>query len=393
MNAPTFFVSSLILFLSLNTDSRAGAPQAQTDMSELFSENNIVSGREQHGLRGPVKTCMETSVIPAWVDAEGTGHPETIYEYTTQFGPDGRLLLTRSGSGDSEWMTQYTYVPSSDRLLSERSGKKGEAAKETKYSYDDNGRLLTVARTGASDDAVVFHYGEHGIKTKVVTSRAEDYRENVAEGGSPLSIADRPPNLRGGGTATTIYDEHGRPVEVQVRDAQGEVVKRAVAVYDSQGRLLEEKQILDSPELMFPPEIRERMREESGLSDEQVRAELRAKLAEFMGGQSGMYSMSYKYDKQGRVIQAHRRIFNRDETIETTYNEQGDKVSEITRGNLTTRQEEASHPGARSYEEVRYSYQYDEHGNWIEQTVSSRSSPEGTFTSSVPATKRVLTYY
>jgi hypothetical protein len=42
--------------------------------------------------------------------------------------------------------------------------------------------------------------------------------------------------------------------------------------------------------------------------------------------------------------------------------------------------------------EVRYGYQYDSFGNWIEQTISSRSSPSEPFTTST-VHHRTITYY
>ena len=86
-----------------------------------------------------------------------------------------------------------------------------------------------------------------------------------------------------------------------------------------------------------------------------------------------------------------RRIFNREEEIETTYNEQGDKASEITR-TISAGGSGDEPPGPPEYSEARYSYQYDDYGNWTEQAVSYRSSPDGTFQSSFE-TRRTLTYY
>jgi hypothetical protein len=64
----------------------------------------------------------------------------------------------------------------------------------------------------------------------VQVSRPADYRPNTGVAGSPFQVADRAPNLPGGGSATTVYDEHDRPAEVQVRDAQGELMSRAVRI-------------------------------------------------------------------------------------------------------------------------------------------------------------------
>jgi hypothetical protein len=88
-------------------------------------------------------------------------------------------------------------------------------------------------------------YDAQGRKTKVESSRAADYRPNVAMGGSPFEALDMAPNLPGGGSATTIYDEHDRATRVEVRDAEGTIVNRAERTYDAQGRIIEEKQILD----------------------------------------------------------------------------------------------------------------------------------------------------
>ena len=165
-----------------------------------------------------------------------------------------------------------------------------------------------------------------------------------------------------------------------MRDASGDVVNRALRTYDAQGHVIEEKQVLENPETMFPSEARAKMLEQSGLSAEQLRQELRTQLTKLMAGRPGPYSVSYRYDTHGRVNHTSRQIFNHEEEIETTYNENGDTESEITRSTQS------------GYSEVRYSYQYDQQKNWIEKAVSYRSTPDGTFQSSTMI-KRTLAYY
>jgi hypothetical protein len=67
--------------------------------------------------------------------------------------------------------------------------------------------------------------------------------------------------------------------------------------------------------------------------------------------------------------------------------------SEITRSKPRAA-EGGSSPlaGMPPYSEVRYSYKYDDHENWIEKTMSYRSSPDGTFPAS-STVERTLTYY
>jgi len=145
---------------------------------------------------------------------------------------------------------------------------------------------------------------------------------------------------------------------------------------------------------MIPSEVRAKMLEESGLPADQLRQELRAQLTKLMAGRSEPYSVSYRYDSYGRVNHTSRRIFNHAEEIETTYNEHGDTESEITRGKPLGAKTDPNTPAPSlpPYSEVRYSYQYDQHENWIEKVVLYRSSPDGTFQSST-VIKRTLAYY
>jgi hypothetical protein len=117
-------------------------------------------------------------------------------------------------------------------------------------------------------------------------------------------------------------------------------------------------------------------------------------MMEVMGGHSGPSSVAYTYDAQGRVTQIRRRIFNDERVTEITYNEHGDKALEVERRAQTGDQSgQAQRPGLPSYSEVRYSYEYDDRGNWTAETVSYRSSPDEAFTSPTAGRRRQLTYY
>jgi hypothetical protein len=353
-----------------------------------------MSDREQKGLRGPVKTCVEETTYPDVAAPDGTQVLERKSSSATEYDAAGRVLSVRFGNPDgSEWVSRYSYG-ASGQLLKIASGNEGEPSRETVYSYDDSGRPLKIIDGYTPDDPVTFRYNEQGRKTKVQISRPEDYRPNTAAAGSPFQVSDVPPNLPGGGTATTVYDEHDRPTEVQVRNARGELVSRTVRIYDTQGRVTEEKQILDKPELLFPEEFWAKMFEASGTPPEEVRAELTQQLSRLMGGDAGPSSIAYTYDEQGRVKQIRRRIFNEEGIIETTYNEQGDTATEITRRVRVNNEKELAGPAPAmfSFSEVRHSYQYDDRLNWTEQITSHRFNPNGTFESS-SILRRTLTYY
>ncbi|MFL6439641.1 MAG: cell division protein ZapA [Terriglobales bacterium] len=347
-----------------------------------------MSEREQNGLRGLVKTCVDERSYPAASAGDGTELPERKYSYSTEYDVAGHIIETRSGeSSGKDWVTRNTY-DGSGRLLKRAWGKDGGPLHEAIYTYDAQGRLLNTRGPGNTDSSS-FHYDEHGRKTKVQVSRAEDYKPNVGIAGSPFESADQAPNLPGGGTATTIYDENDRPNEIQVRNADGELVTRALRTYDSQGRVSDEKQIMESMAALMPAAQLQKILDESGASREQFQQEL----TRLMGGHDGPTAMGYTYDSQGRVKEMHRRIFNEDEHTEITYNDHGDKLAEIMRTTkLGGDEAEQNTPGPPSYNETVYSYRYDTHGNWTEQTVSWRSTPDGALQKST-VTRRTLTYY
>jgi YD repeat-containing protein len=372
----TKFVVLLISILAV--------PLTTAQVTSSKENTATMSKRERRGLRGPVKSCTEESTHAGMTDAEGTAHAEVHSEHSTEYDTGGRILATRNGNSDgSQWVTRYAYDPSG-RLRKTASGVEGQAITETSYSYDHGGRLQNISDDHRPDSPVTFRYDDHGRKSKIEISRPADYLPNTAVGGSRFEAADRAPNLPGGGSATTIYDEHDRATQVQVRDASGELVNRAVRTYDAQGHVLEEKQILDNPETMFPAETRAQMLEQSGLSADQLQQELRTQLTKLMAGQSGPYSVSYGHDTHGRVNHTNRRIFNEEQEIETTYNEHGDAASEITRSTRLVGQTDPTTPaaGSPSYSEVRYFYKYDHRDNWIEQSI--RIVPVPTLHSSHP---------
>ena len=279
------------------------------------------SDREKAELRGPVKSCLEETTYPSRTDSNGLPSVPFTQRSEMDYDEQGRLLASLYHNPDgSVWVVRNTY-DTSGKLIKTTSGKEGRPSRATNYAYDEQGRLTSITKDGAAP--VTFHYDEQGRKTKVQTSRAEDYRANVGTAGSPFAAADMPPNLAGGGTATTKYDENDRPTEVEVRNAQGELVSRAVSVYDNQGNIKEEKQILDDPIKIFPAEVQAKIASEPGQADA-----FRAQLTQAMGGHEGFSSIGYTYDAQGRVIEQTDQFFNLVERTETTYNEQGDVAGE-----------------------------------------------------------------
>jgi YD repeat-containing protein len=354
-----------------------------------------MSDREQHGLRGSIETCVEEQTYSGGIAGDGIRVPDRKFSRTTEYSVEGQFMAERCGNSDGSAWVRFNTYDASGKPLKSSWGNGDDPTTEMTYAYDDHGRLLSITTSSSPDHPVIFCYDEQGRKTKLQVSRPEDYRPNTAAGGSPFSIADSAPNLPEGGAATTFYDEQDRPTEVHIRDAQGELVSRAICIYDARGNVSEEQQILERPENLMksimPAQTWATFLKESGVSID----ELREHISKLMRGQAGPYSITYDHDTQGRVVRASRRIFSHEHVSETVYNERGDKAAEITRNTRISDEEEQSEQGPElpSYSEVRYSYQYDDRSNWTEEIVSYRSSPDGFFESSTERRRRHMNYY
>jgi hypothetical protein len=170
-------------------------------------------------LRGPVKSCIEESTYPAWTSSDGTLIPENRSTQKAEYDEQGRTLETIYHNPDgSARVRKYSY-DRTGKLLKISQGVEGQPAGEAVYSDDEQGRLRAIADSAHPGSSASFRYDQSGRKTKVQMARAEDYVPNVGVAGDPFERANAP-NLPGGGSVVTVYDEHDRPVEVQTRDRE-----------------------------------------------------------------------------------------------------------------------------------------------------------------------------
>jgi hypothetical protein len=246
---------------------------------------------------------------------------------------------------------------------------------QPEFRMEFNRDGMRVGKVG--ENGVAFGVDQAGRKTKTRVSRPEDYVPNLSAGGSPFSIADRRPNLPEGGKATTYYDQYDRPVEAQVRGSRDELVVTAMRIYDQMGRVTEEERTIHDPAAFLPAALRTQLS-----SNHQIK--------EWMNGWAGNRSVKFFYDSENQVIRTVRLGPDKEEAVVTTYNEHGDPEVEIT----TTKPIIGGDAEATqsSYSETRYSYQYDQAGNWTEKAEAYRPSPEGAF--EAPTTiRRILEYF
>jgi hypothetical protein len=320
---------------------------ANAQIGKAAAGNGRLSDRERAGLHGLVKTCSDFmgDEAESMCDAE----------YST----DGRLLVWRGRISD---------------------GSRAERV----YSYNGTGALIGVAGGGA-DGTAKFHYDEHGRKTLVRTVPPRPDRQGSALGvGAMFEVTEEDGWLVGGGTVTTHYNENDQPLKTLVRGAHGELLTRIDHTYDAQGRLVGDTLVRESfefPEFMIPEQYREQFYEEQRQA---TLAQMRELLSQHEGFLKGA-ERSYVYDDQNRVIKRELRMGSWCQSITTTYNEHGDDASVVTiqRGSPDPKVDLGDQ---RS--EVSYLYQYDSHGNWIQQTTVNSLNPDEPYVH-----HRKLTYY
>lgn len=352
--------------------------------------------REQNGLRGPVRSVIEEQTY--FAGGDGSVGPEFKSWKETEYDREGRITATRlrgssreHGYDGTERVTRYTYEAAGQLLHKSIQNEKGESDGEIVYHYDQQGRLQSIASSKNANNPIAFRYDANGKKSKIAIAQPFDLphgSETISHSiEASFETGSSAPALPEGGSTVTLYDDHDQPIEIQTRSANGEIVSRTVRVYDDQGRVVEEKQIMDDPLKVIPAGDQKRIFASGDVSPN----ELRDKLAEFLGG-SEMWSIKYTYDAQGRRSTMIRTLFNHvEEQVESAYNEHGDVAKETTRS--TTRgTPNAENDGTESSETI-YSYEYDTCGNWIVKKSSSRSLPDRTSKDTGPDVHRTIEYF
>jgi len=377
MSVRLYFASVLVLISSPAWLARA----QQSSQTGAF-----MTDRDKAGLRGPVKTVVNEQTFSR-VDGQ-----QFLTSTTTEYARDGRIVEQQIGNTDgSTWVTSYSYY-TDGRLLKTISGKEGSTVdSQTTYLYDDAHRLVGVE---SSKGKISYQYDEKGRKSAVESYDSKPLPPNTAYAphweGSDLGFAPY-----SGGTLTTSYNEQGVATGAERRNADGTLAGHIVREFDAAGRVVAEEQVADAAQVSLPEEFR------SKLNPEQMKS-VNAMIA---GMQNSV--ISYSYDAQGRVTERHRSggVFGEQVTV-TTYNDHGDKASErettvmrsdtgpwnLTEAGAFVPSGKPNPPRPPLGFETQYAYQYDQYGNWTEQTIVSRSQPDEAFR---PGTviRRKLTYY
>jgi len=357
-----------------------------------------MSDREQAGLRGPVKTCVEEVIYPPTTSPGGSEIPERRQTTTQEFDRSGRVAAYRGSNNGSEWVSENAY-DDQGRFLRSTSSSAGKVYHEVEYLYDSDGKLTSYTSKGAQGAIrALCSHDEHGQKSVTFSfdPKILEAGRQRASGGSPLRAAEAGHGVPDGGSVRTLYDVHDRPVEAHILGVDGQLISRVICTYNEAGKLLEEKRIVESPEFLVPPSLRAQMLLGGGTLDQ-----LKAQLSKFTGGESGQHVLSYDYDSNGRQTERRTRVAPfMEQVVSTSYNEHGDVAEEhwVTRGEHGATTDESgnivpsSPPSEPSTSTILYTYIYDDHGNWTEQKTTYPNRPDGQFQSSTTK-RRQLTYY
>lgn len=349
--------------------------------------------RTKAGLRGPVSVCRTDTTIflLSWSGNQCDTEPkEQSHSWIFHYRPDGRITQQHCHNPDgSEWTSTWTYDASGKLREIENLDSKGSVSRAV-YQYDQAGRLqrvIGIAVDGAENTAETYSYDD---QQKRKTRHIHSTPERPGSVAYSVEGSDAAVSVPGATSMTTAYDRHDRAVETVFHDSQSRVLSRFALRYDEGGRLVEETQISEIEETL-PSDMLAMLNP----------AQIETVKASFGFGEGRQrWQQLHRYDNEGHRVETISRMGAFDNgRKKMTYNQHGD-LSEMqsTRDSKEIgiddegRVVEPSEPRRAHNSEARYSYQYDEHGNWIERVISIRREPDKPFTVS-SVDRRSLTYF
>jgi hypothetical protein len=356
---------------SLNLNEMLSAQSGESATPNAAARYAHMSDGERRELLGPVKMCIEEG--PSLVTTKEYGPDGKVV--TIHMEHDGRPLYSPSDSAYSEERDAQ------GRILRFSSPNREGAIKETSYDYDrKTGRLLTVTNNQDSD-RTVFNYTSDGM-TSIQTfdpKTIEETRNAAFSGVSAWEASAMGFGVPMGGIVTTKYDKSDNPVELQIHTPDGQRITRMVRSYDTEGRLKEERTLEKNLSFLMLERIPPEQRAQLGPDGIQALSEHLNKLGK------NPDIATYEYDSQGRVKKKFERNMIFEHTTTIFYNEHGDKARE--RQTFTDNTAGPEHlPHVPEDSDIRYTYQYDNFGNWTEKIATSSDGSSIT-------TRRTITYY
>ena len=339
--------------------------------------------REKHGLRGSVKSVLVETV--QFEEQGGQITEKPWFSHILNFNQDGWLTeqVNRNPDG-SEWRTVNDYSDSGKLLAARHYDPSGALSGEVRYVYDDEGRLVSeqyVNQNGETTTPTTYTHEGEGQKIKI---QELDY-----QGEANLLIGIEGTNSSiGAGDAKRIetrYDERGEAVEVKVFNTDGVLTSRMEITRDVHGNPLKETQYVGDVVTFGPCSLDSRPTEEMTALTEEQKAEIEAEVARLFSPGSPMSVYVHNYDGEGRLVESRFTMMGMEAGHQTfAYDEAGNKSEEVSYNEDGTL-------GSKAI----FTRDYDEHGNWTKELVSTASSWDAEVKLSTPAhvTRRTITYY
>jgi YD repeat-containing protein len=189
--------------------------------------------------------------------------------------------------------------------------------------------MVGYSQPSSRNQVTRFEYSENGRKTRVATSTLQPSSDGPYGKDSMLLSLEFGEDLYYptplGGAVKTLYDENDRPTELQVYVAGGRLIERLVRTYDSAGRPVETKAVVEDISAMFPADFAKELLNQPGAEEE-----LQRQLSELLGPQREFGKITYTYDSEGRVTEKHNNFGPTEIVTKFIYNNQGDKIEERT---------------------------------------------------------------
>jgi hypothetical protein len=291
----------------------------------------------------------------------------TVEEYR----PDGKLRVFENRNPDGSLYRSTNSYDDAGRLIESQSHQVDGPPGSLIYSYDDSGYLIRQMYRDPDGSERFTEEHAYAVDGSHTSIRYVPQIEGVTDYYCPIEGADYYFNAPGTTTMTTAFDSQGRTSELLLKDAKGGILRRVALTHDESGRLVKDEIFLgdlplDTDVLMF-------------------------------GAGMALMTTEYTYDERGRCVEQVRRMFGlSEERITTQYDDHGNRTETTTEhqsreANVNEGNIEYGAPTIRRAQ-ARFTYKFDDRGNWSERVISQRHGENPDFTP-CSIERREIAYY
>ena len=320
------------------------------------------------------------------VEQDGQITEKPWLSHTITFDQGGRLIeqVNRNPDG-SEFRTVNDYSDSGDLLTTVSYDPSGVLINELRYVYDEDGNLNAehyITQDGKVTTAATYAYDSEGVKIKI--------QEYNLSGEVNLLISIEGTNTAIGASdvkrVETRYDGNSEAIEVKIFNTDGLLFCRVEIVRDATGgNPLEESQYVGDVYPFVPCASNPCATEAITELTEEQKAELAEEAAQLFSPGALISKHSHKYDMEGRLVESKLTMMGMEATHQIyTYDDFGIKSEEIS-----------CDADGKVASKVIFTREYDEHGNWTKELVSTKLDVDAGLGLLAPVhvTRRVLAYW